>query len=295
MGRQTEIEWCDATWNPWYGCRKISPGCKLCYAEREMTRYGKPFGEVVRAKTTFRDPLKWKDPKRIFTCSWSDWFIKEADEWRAEAWEIIRQTPQHTYLILTKRIDRVGARHGVPLPWGDGQPWPNVWLGTSAENQEQADKRIPILLQIPAAVHWVSNEPALTPVDFSLWLRKCVREWVGDKFIHTDGLNWLVVGGESARLKATARPFEVGIAFDTIDQCRAAGVPCFVKQLGSNVRVSMDTYNRRGGRGMFFHPYDRRAEEFIIKLDDWKGGDMAEWPEGLRVREWPRTIMNSEL
>ncbi len=276
MGRQTEIEWCDATWNPWYGCRKVSPGCARCYAERDMTRYGKPFGEVTRAKTTFRDPLKWKDPLKIFACSWSDWFIKEADPWRDEAWEIIRQTPQHTYLILTKRPERILHRGPALqwwLPWKPWEtPWPNVWLGVSGEDQPRVDQRIAILSRIPAAIHFLSYEPALEPIN--------LQSSIGN-------LQWVVVGGESARLKATARPFEVGYAFDTLEQCRAAGVPCFVKQLGSNVRVSQDTLNRRFGGSMSFNVYDQRAEQFVIHLDDWRGGDMAEWPEALRVREWP--------
>ena len=292
MGKQTEIEWCDATWNPWYGCRKVSAGCKFCYAEREMTRYGRDFGAVTRAKdATFRAPLKWKEPKRIFTCSWSDWFIKEADPWRAEAWNIIERPPQHTYLILTKRVERImspNANHRLPwAPWE--KPWPNVWLGVSVENQEQADKRIPILLQIPAALHFVSYEPALGPIDLRSYL---AIERLGDLAIEkspdhkiTRSLNWVIVGGESGR---TARPFEVGWAFDVLDQCKAAGVPCFVKQMGSRVRVSQETLNRRFGGTMSFNTYDQVAEQFVITLDHNKGADMSEWPGALRVREWPK-------
>jgi protein gp37 len=96
-------------------------------------------------------------PRFIFTCSWSDFFITEADKWRAEAWEIIRRTPEFTYLILTKRPDRIGRC--LPADWNGG--YPNVWLGTSAENQKYADQRIPELLRVPAVKHFLSAEPLL--------------------------------------------------------------------------------------------------------------------------------------
>jgi len=273
MGKTSEIEWTDATWNPWMGCRKVSLGCKLCYAERDMTRYGRDFSLVTRAKpATFRAPLKWKDPLRIFTCSWSDFFIEQADPWRAEAWEIIRQTPQHTYMILSKRLERLTRACLEALRW---EPWPNVWLGVSAENQEQGDKRIPQLLQIPAAVRFVSYEPGLGPVDFGKWL---VASGQGQEkkashlpLVTHHCLNLLIIGGESARPRSKARPFHLEWAFDALAQCRAAGVACFIKQLGSN-------------------PYYHGQP---LRLRHWKGGDMTEWPEELRVREFPKT--NSEL
>src|SRR3990167_1409537 len=102
MGTTTKISWADATWNPWQGCHHVSPGCLNCYMFSEKHMYGQDPDVVVRSKPpTFNMPLKIKEPKKIFTCSWSDWFIKEADPWRDEAWEIIKRTPQHTYLILT--------------------------------------------------------------------------------------------------------------------------------------------------------------------------------------------------
>jgi protein gp37 len=290
MGKQTEIEWCDASWNPWYGCRKVSVGprggCTHCYVEREMRRYGLDFLKVTRAKdATFRAPLKWKEPMRIFTCSWSDWFIEQADPWRAEAWEIIRQTPQHTYMILTKRPERIMKSNlNYLTPWAPwGKPWPNVWLGVSVENQEQADKRIPLLLTIPAAVRFVSYEPALGPVNFAHYFtggmsrcsqcgtlypageivpRACPKCHGIPTYEKPRGLDWLIIGGESG---PEARELKIEWADETLEACRAAGVPCFIKQMGSN-----PTW--RGERIEFRHP---------------KGGDMAEWPEALRVREWP--------
>lgn len=249
MGKTSEIEWTDATWNPWYGCRKVSAGCKLCYAERDMRRYGRDFSKVTRAApATFDAPLKWKDPLRIFTCSWSDFFIEDADPWRAEAWGIIRQTPQHTYMILTKRPARIILTDRTwRLPWLPWEvPWPHVMIGTSIEDQPAAERRIPLL---PVSSNFVSYEPALGPVKF--------QSAIGN-------FRLVIIGGESARPREKARPFHLEWAFDALAQCRAAGVACFIKQLGSN-------------------PYYRGKP---LRLRDWKGGDMSEWPEGLRVREF---------
>src|SRR3990172_778380 len=125
MGKITGISWTDATYNPWYGCLKVSPGCKQCYMYRDMERYGKDPKVVTRAKpATFNSPLKWTEPQRVFTCSWSDYFIEQADEWRDEAWDIIRRTPHLTYQILTKRPENIFDR--LPADWGNG--WPNVFL-----------------------------------------------------------------------------------------------------------------------------------------------------------------------
>src|SRR5215472_9745754 len=128
MGGATGIEWTDATWNPWMGCRKVSPACAHCYMFSDQRRYGHDPGVIRRSKTTFDAPLRWPtEEKLVFTCSWSDWFIEDADEWRPEAWEVIRQTPHLTYQILTKRPELIADR--LPADWGRG--WPNVWLGVS--------------------------------------------------------------------------------------------------------------------------------------------------------------------
>src|SRR6266498_5551388 len=123
MGETTGIAWTQRTWNPWHGCHKVSAGCKNCYMFREKRQYGQDPDVVVRSKTTFNAPLKWKDSALVFTCSWSDWFIEEADPWRDEAWDVIRRTPHLTYQILTKRIER--ASSCLPKDW----PLKNVWLG----------------------------------------------------------------------------------------------------------------------------------------------------------------------
>lgn len=213
MGERSAIEWTDATWNPWHGCTKVSPGCKHCYMYREKKQYGQNPAIVVRSKTTFTNPLKWRAPKRIFTCSWSDFFHETADPWRAEAWDIIRRTPQHTYLVLTKRAERI--RHCLPPLWGF-KGWPNVWLGVSVETQEYA-WRIEELARIPAAIRFVSAEPLLGPLDLSGWLATAI--------------DWLIAGGESG---PKARPMDLQWVRALREQCLAVepGVAFFLKQLG---------------------------------------------------------------
>lgn len=213
MGEQTGIGWTNATWNPWMGCTRVSPGCAHCYMFRDMARYGRDPNVVTRSKTKFAEPLRWKTPRRVFTCSWSDWFHEGADAWRDEAWEIIRRTPHLTYQILTKRPERIEAH----LPWGAyGDPWPNVWLGVSVENQRHA-YRASLLATIPAAVRFVSAEPLLSAVTFPASTLKA--------------LGWVIVGGESG-------PEHRGANLDWFrhlrDQCRAAGVAFFLKQLGGH-------------------------------------------------------------
>lgn len=248
MGLNSGIAWCDHTWNPWQGCHHVSSGCEHCYMFAEKRRYGQDPDLVIRSKPlTFCFPMRVKKASKIFTCSWSDWFLKEADPWREEAWEIIRECPHLTFMILTKRIERAAGR----LPWGDGAPWPNVWLGVSVENQETADRRIPLLLAQRAAVKWVSCEPMLGPIDFSAYL---------------PDLGWMVCGGESGAL---ARVCELAWLRSVVAQCRSAAVPCFVKQLGSHA-VCAEWSN---------------AE--VYPLADIKGADPSEWPNDLQVQAWP--------
>ena len=210
MGSNSAIEWTTHTWNPWMGCHKVSQGCKNCYMFREQKQYGNDPNVVRRSKTKFNEPLKWSESARVFTCSWSDWFIEEADPWRDEAWEIIRTTPHLTYQILTKRPENILER--LPIDWGDG--WSNVWLGVSAEDQENADKRVNQLWGLPARVKFVSAEPLLDRIDFS---------WA------FGFIDWVIVGGESG---PGSRPMDIGWARQIRRQCREAGVAFFMKQMG---------------------------------------------------------------
>jgi protein gp37 len=269
MGNATSIQWTDRTWNPWQGCTKVSPGCAHCYMFRDHERFGKSaLAGVVRrsAPATFNAPLKWERdllaqargaqiaPQRVFTCSWSDWFHEDADGWRDDAWAIIRQTPHLTYQILTKRPECI-ADH-LPADWGRG--YPNVWLGVSAEYQRQANERIPLLLNIPAVVRFVSAEPLLGRIDlFS----------VPGHPLGCDGLfgceprlRWVIVGGESGGREA--RPLDLSWIGQIVEDGHVPPIAIFVKQLGS-------VWAR-----------EHRAK-------DWHGGDWDEWSADLRVRQFP--------
>lgn len=209
MAKDTAIEWADATWNPFMGCTKVSDGCVNCYMYREQERYGHDPSVLRRSKTTFKDPLKWKEPLTIFVCSWSDFFHKDVPtEWRKDAMEIMYLAPQHTYLILTKRPGNVRLMLMDEF-WKVNS---HVWLGVTAENQVMADLRIPILLQVPAAKHFVSVEPMLGSVELSKWFPP---------------IDWVIAGGESG---PDFRIMEEAWAIDLSDQCVDTGVPFFFKQ-----------------------------------------------------------------
>lgn len=247
MGERTAIQWTDKTWNPWHGCAKVSPGCDNCYMFAGKKRYGQDPTKVVRAgAATFNAPLRWKAPARVFTCSWSDWFIRDADPWRDEAWGIVATTPHLTYQILTKRPVRI--RMHTPRGWPNGLP--NVWLGTSVETRQWL-VRANVLRTIPAAVRFLSLEPLLEDLGV----------------IDLAGIRWVIVGGESG---PGARPCDLAWIRNVVRQCRDAGVPVFVKQLGSRPR-----------RWLHAGP------DQPFRLHDRKGGDMTEWPEDLRIREFP--------
>ncbi len=221
MGATTHIEWTEATWNPWHGCKKVSPGCAHCYMFRDKKRFGQDPTRVVRSSdATFQAPRRWRESRRIFTCSWSDFFIADADPWRDEAWEIIQATQQHTYQILTKRPERV-LEH---LPW-HRDPWPNVWLIISAEDQRHFERRWQIASQILAAVRGISVEPLLAPID----LKDALRSEV---------LSWVIVGGESGPGARMMNPTWVR---SLRDQCLEAGVHFFFKQWGG-------VFKNRNGR-----------------------------------------------
>jgi protein gp37 len=190
---------------------------------RDKTRYGQDPSTVMRGKTTFDLPLKWKEPKLIFTCSWSDFFIAEADSWRTEAWDIIRATPHHSYQILTKRPERV-ADH-LPKDW----PLPNVWLGVSVENP-RFYSRISILREISAPVRFLSLEPLLAAMPK----------------LPLEGISWVIVGGESG---PRSRPMKPEWVCDIRDQCATFGIPFFFKQWGG-------VHKSRAGRMLDGRTYD---------------------------------------
>lgn len=218
---KTTIEWTNYTWNPWVGCKKVSAGCKNCYMYREQTQRGvDPM--LIRKTKTMRDPFKWEttEEKRpmVFTCSYSDFFLEEADCWRDEAWSVIRATPSIIYQILTKRIELVEER--LPFDW----PLPNVWLGVTAENQEMAYERIPVLVNIEATIRFISIEPMLEEVGLGL---------------SPINIDWVIAGCESG---PHARPMDINWVRNLRDQCRSGNVPFFLKQMmvdGKLVKMPM--------------------------------------------------------
>ncbi|MBB4520523.1 UNVERIFIED_ORG: protein gp37 [Rhizobium sophorae] len=208
MSDGTKIEWTDATWNPVTGCAIVSPGCTNCYAMKlagtrlqhhpsragltKNTKAGPVWtGEVRFNEQWLTQPLTWSRPRMIFVCAHGDLFAEGVpDEWIDKVFAVMALAPQHIFQVLTKRPERMreyltGGRRGghllvaaqlqlkfpvpSPAPWPH-MPLPNVWLGVSVEDQKRADERLPILHEIPAAAIWVSNEPALGPIDWKRWL-----------------------------------------------------------------------------------------------------------------------------
>lgn len=234
----TKIEWCEETWNPITGCTKVSSGCKNCFAERMAKRLAGRFGYpaddpfgVTYQPGRLDEPMRWRKPRRIFICSMGDLFHeKVAFPYINRVFARIAMAPYHTFLILTKRPERM--RHYMtgenrikivqtfPCDVGNIR-WPlrNVWIGTSVENQAAADERIPHLLNTPAAVRFVSAEPLLGPILF---------DFAPERFNERE-IDWMIVGGESG---PKARPMHPLWVKGIRDQCVEAGVPFLFKQWG---------------------------------------------------------------
>ena len=222
MPDKSAIEWTDATWNPVTGCTKISPGCAHCYAEGITLRF-KRGGPFLPGKSTINlhhdrlgIPGKWKAPRRIFVNSMSDLFHDEVPfDFVREVFCQMEQFDHHTYQILTKRPERMLAYFQV----SEALDWPeNVWAGASVENQYWADRRIPLLAEVPAKVRFLSVEPLLKAIN--------LRE-------HLEGIHWVIVGGESG---PRSRPMDAKWAEGVRDACVEAGVPFFFKQWGGRQR-----------------------------------------------------------
>lgn len=251
----TGISWTDETWNPVTGCSKVSPGCAHCYAET-MTRRFRPDSlpwtpenaaeNVVLHPERLEIPLRWKKPRRVFVNSMSDLFHELVPEaFILEVWLIMSLAQEHTFQILTKRPERMQeiigrnfARHSRGIFGADFWPLPNVWLGTSVENQHWADIRIPSLLKVPAAVRFLSCEPLLGPIDLSRYLDwQCpkhgsVNKSRADFFCDEDctaDIGWVIAGGESG---SHARPCDLDWLRTIRDQCHGQSVPFHLKQMG---------------------------------------------------------------
>lgn len=290
----TSIEWTDETWNPIVGCSKISAGCQNCYAIGQAHRnaaiaktYSSPgrlayyegltekrgdrvewTGQVNFVPEALAVPIKWRKPRRIFVNSMSDLFHESVPfDVIDQIFAVMALTPQHTYQVLTKRLDRMleymttehrlgnvllSARSNANIPGGmyslsPNWPLPNVWLGVTVENQKAADDRIPLLLKTPAALRFLSCEPLLEVIDLGPYLA-----------------DWVICGGESG---PGARPCETSWLSSIVGQCKDKEIPVFVKQLGS--------------KPSFYSGFRRWP------ISDKKGAIVAEWPEYLRVQKFP--------
>ena len=293
MSASTKIEWTGATWNPVTGCAKVSPGCKHCYAESYWPRLqhlpaysGRAFTDVRCHADRLDQPLRWKNPRRIFVNSMSDLFHPDVpDDFIDKVFAVMAIEKTHVFQVLTKRPKRMRAyfeslRYGRDaddrgykvIAWADAQfgitsrqvdligqtpkGLQNVWLGVSVEDQATAGERIPLLLQTPAAVRWVSAEPLLGPVTLCL---DRLREWNvlavqnGQPWAAVS-IDWVVVGCESG---PKARPMNPDWARSLRAQCAAEGVAFFMKQIS-------------GDRGKVIN-------------------EISMFPEDLRIREYPNS------
>lgn len=332
MGQQTEIAWCDSTFNPWEGCTKVSPGCAHCYAEARNNRFGggnwgkgKPRRRTSQAN--WKKPLQWNKTEicllcgttrpiygdcgycrnaqcksvnespatidmrrpRVFCASLADWLDDEVPiEWLADLLKLIHETPNLNWLLLTKRPENFQKRMDevssimdkatkdrphtdayedaawFASKWANQGP-ANIWLGVSVEDQQRANERIPELLKIPARIRFLSVEPMLEQVTFwpAIW----------NVAHNSKDIHWAIFGGESG---SGARPCNVDWIRDGVRQCRAARVAPFVKQFGARPYFTSE------------NDYPANAVTRPIEFKDKKGGDMSEWPEDLRIREFPK-------
>lgn len=274
MAENSAIEWTDHTFNPWEGCQKVGPGCDHCYAETRNARFG---GGVAgnwgsgapRRRTSvsnWRKPLRWQADaarflaehgrrQRVFCASLADVFDNEVPaEWRADLFQLIRDTPNLDWLIVTKRIGNTAKMATAAGGWP-----PNVWLGATIVDQDEADRDVPKLLAIDGPrFRFLSMEPLLGPVDLR---RLSLPAPVQDGYLRLDALtgnyrsgcrgahrlpplppparalDWIIVGGESG---PGARPMHPDWARSLRDQCAVAGVPFFMKQMTKKVEIPTD-------------------------------------------------------
>lgn len=303
MSGKSNIQWTAGddgvagyTWNPVVGCTRVSAGCDHCYAfqlhdQRHVAwkrgrwpsapeQYHQPFSRVQLLSDRLSAPAHWRTPRRVFVNSMSDLFHPDVpDEFIYAVFVVMRGLPQHTFQVLTKRPGRMHQfvtetwpKHAALYDgWLSGLPRntalvaPNIWLGVSVENQAAADERIPLLLDTPAAVRFLSCEPLLGHVSLLPWMSDSPdhAEYNLRAYGRSQPLSWVILGGESG---PHARAMELGWALSLREQCRAAGVPFFAKQLGSVMAKRLG-------------------------LRDRHGGDTLEWPPELMVslygREWP--------
>lgn len=333
MGENSQISWTHHTFNAWIGCARVSPGCTACYAESLATKrmklpvWGVDAPRKALSESYWKKPHAWNrkaaklgERHRVFCSSLADVFeippprntqaVDVQSAARERLWELIEATPHLDWLLLTKRPENIAKL----APWSalvaegryDDRPaWPhNVWIGTTIEDQKRAEERIPWLIEVPAAVRFVSCEPLLESVDLEnvepYYIRDGERKTPFDPTIRIDALrghvkgpddmlelrvDWVIVGGESG---PGSRPFDVEWVRSIVKQCQTAKVPVFCKQLGAHPRSSGIQVP-----GEYFPSHvrleDDRRGGFRVHLRDRMGGAIEEFPEDLRIREFPTT------
>lgn len=271
MAEETGIQWVELdgkrgdTWNPLTGCVKISDGCQNCYAEEvalrmqqnpvfDRAKHGNPYRngfELTLHPHKLDIPLRKKKPRAYFVNSMSDLFLAKVPvDYIKQVFAVMNEAHWHRFMVLTKRADRLAQLAGQ-LDWT-----PNIWMGVSIESERYLN-RIDFLRRVPAAVRWVSAEPLLGPLGQ----------------VDLAGISWVVCGGESGR---NARPFFLEWGRELRDQCQAQGVAFFLKQMGENpYRTIYDGMNHRPHK---------------LAYQNKKGGDISEWPEDLRIRQFPEVL-----
>lgn len=274
---ESGVQWTRWTFNPWTGCDPVSPGCLYCYAERELSgHWGKDFSVVKRTgKPIWKKPYIASaqidaefpgvpveeipvDRRLMFTASFSDIFHKDADGWRDDFWQVVRENPKVVFQILTKRHGRI--LKNLPTDWGDG--WKNVWLGVSVENQEQAERRFPVFAKVPAAVRFASFEPLIGSVNMQAKkLQPHLFDWVSPSR-KRPLLDWAILGGESGNEtgKYLYRPCRLVWLKELANDLELLGVPVFVKQLGTHLGKQLATTDRHGGDPAQFPSYLKKQQ-----------------------------------
>ena len=295
MSANTKIEWADHTFNPWYGCTKVGPGCDHCYAEARNKRFsgGVNWGPGAPRRRTslsnWAQPLKWNKQAeaagiryRVFCASLADVFDNEVDQaWRDDLFSLIQGTPHLDWLLLTKRIGNVGNM--LPVPFDFDRHFPNVWIGATIVNQEEADRDIPKLLALPARVRFLSIEPMLEPIELGLqcenWSDDIVMDpetgafecgKAGDYTGIGNAIDWVICGGESG---PRARPAHPDWFRSLRDQCQASGVPFLFKQWGEWVPQDEFRQGTRGWRVIDGQGMERRGKKATGRLLDGEQHD----------------------
>lgn len=281
MAELSSIQWCDGTWNVARGCTKVDADCKYCYMYRQSlnnTRY--KADQVVKTKTVFTLPLHYKETKSacwpgkplIFTSSLTDFFHEDIDAFRNEAWNIIRRCPHLIFQVLTKRPERINQC--LPEDWGEG--YDNVWLGTSI-GSPKGIQRLFDLQGVKAKIKFLSLEPLHQEIDLMYPKEQfpngpqmccngrecgCMGLPVDAPIVH--GIDWVIVGGESGNDngKYKYRPCKLEWIERIVDDCQSNRIPVFVKQMGTYLAKK-------------------------LKLHDRHGGDLNEFPEHLKIRQFP--------